>query len=62
MEKPLSGLKAIGEYLGRSPSTIRRWIRNRGFPASWVAEWWYALPKKINTWIAAQIVQGEVEE
>jgi hypothetical protein len=52
--KPLSGLEAIGEYVGRSPITIRRWIKDRGFPASWVAERWYALPEKINEWIAAQ--------
>ncbi|MEE8448030.1 MAG: hypothetical protein V3S39_00210 [Thermodesulfobacteriota bacterium] len=54
MEKPLSGLKAIGNYVGRSPITIRRWIKGRGFPASWVAERWYALPEKINGWIAGQ--------
>jgi len=52
--KPIPGLKAIGEYVGRSPSTIRRWINHRGFPASWVAERWYALPEKINAWIAAR--------
>ena len=57
--KPLSGLKAIGEYVGRSPITIKRWIRDRGFPASWVAERWYALPEKVNGWIAGQEVQEE---
>ena len=57
--KPLSGLEAIGEYVGRSPITIRRWIKDRGFPASWVAERWYALPEKINAWITAQEVKSE---
>ncbi len=57
--KPLSGLEAIEEYVGRSPITIKRWIRARGFPASWVAERWYALPEKINAWITAQEVQEE---
>ncbi|MEE8448188.1 MAG: hypothetical protein V3S39_01005 [Thermodesulfobacteriota bacterium] len=40
--------------MGRSPSRIRRWIRDRSFPASWVAERWYALPEKINEWITAR--------
>ncbi len=57
--KPLSGLEAIGNYVGRSPITIKRWVRDRGFPASWVAERWYALPEKINAWITAQEVQEE---
>ncbi len=57
--KPLSGLEAIGEYVGRSPITIKRWIRDRGFPASWVAERWYALPEKINAWITGQEVKSE---
>ena len=52
--KPLSGLKAIGEYVGRSPITIRRWIRDSGFSASWVVERWYALLEKINAWVTAQ--------
>ncbi len=62
MGKPLSGLIAIGGYVDRSPSTIRRWITNRGFPASWVAERWYALPERVNAWIAAQDVQGKSTE
>jgi hypothetical protein len=57
--KPQSGLKAIGEYVGRTPNTIRRWIKDRSFPASWVAERWYALPEKINAWLAAQEWQDE---
>jgi len=32
-DKTLVGKKAISEFVGRSWGTIRRWIREEGFPA-----------------------------
>jgi len=56
-ELTLIGLKAIADYLGRSPRTIYNWIQDQaqGFPAQKVGGMWEARSVDLDAWRQRQI-------
>jgi hypothetical protein len=45
------GLKAISDYMERSPMTVLRLIHHEGFPAKKISGSWYSSREAINFWI-----------
>lgn len=51
----LSGRKEIIRYVGRSWQTIRKWIREKGFPARKLDGRWESDVEMISEWRRKQI-------
>ena len=58
-EEWLVGLRAIGEFMGRSERTIRRWIATQVFPAGPLPSGhWIASKTSIRQWV---MLRGQIE-
>ena len=54
----LMGMKSICAYMGKSESTILRYVYNRDFPAGKVGGEWVSDVRLISDWRADQIRTG----
>jgi len=54
-DKTLVGKKAISEFVGRSWGTIRRWIKEEGFPAKKIDGVWHSDADLVREWLKGQI-------
>lgn len=52
---PLTGMKRIRGYVGRSEATVIDWVRTRGFPAKKINGVWESDTLLIDEWRRAQI-------
>ena len=49
------GLPAIGRAVGKSPSTIQRWINQHGLPACKLPNGnWFITDRLIDSWVLAR--------
>jgi excisionase family DNA binding protein len=50
----ISPLKAIAAAMNCSPDTLRRWIKEEGFPAFQLDGTWRAVPEDVKQWLREQ--------
>lgn len=55
MVRPLHGMKAICAYLGKSESTILKYIRGEGLPAAKIGGEWASDEGRIDDWRLSRI-------
>jgi len=55
----LVGKKVISEFVGRSWGTIRRWIREEGFPAKKIDGGWHSDAELVREWLKGKIREGQ---
>jgi len=48
--RPLHGMKAICAYMGKSESTILKYIKNEGLPAAKIGGGWISDEGRIDDW------------
>jgi len=57
--KMLVGKKVISEFVGRSWGTIRRWIREEGFPAKKIDGGWHSDAELVREWLKGRIAEKD---
>lgn len=53
--RPLTGMKAIRAYVGRSEATVLDWIRSLDFPARKISGVWESDTALVDVWRRKQI-------
>lgn len=53
--RPLTGMKAIRAYVGRSEATVIDWVRTMGFPAKKISGVWESDTVLVDKWRRNQI-------
>lgn len=53
--RPLHGMKAIGAYMGKSESTILKYIKHEGLPAAKIGGEWVSDEGRIDDWRLCRI-------
>jgi hypothetical protein len=53
--KSLHGMKAIGAYMGKSESTILKYIKHEGLPAAKIGGEWVSDEGRIDDWRLSRI-------
>lgn len=53
--RPLHGMKAIGTYMGKSESTILKYIKREGLPAAKIGGEWISDEGRIDDWRLSRI-------
>ena len=53
--RPLHGMKAICDYLGKSENTVLKYVRSEGLPAAKIGGEWVSDEVRIDAWRLGRI-------
>ena len=53
--RPLQGMKALCTYMGKSESTVLKYIRNEGLPAAKIGGEWVSDEGRVDAWRMSRI-------